>query len=89
MPTIAESGVNGADVLIWYGVVVPAATPKDVVARLNREIVKLMNLPDVREKFAQQSVDPATGTPEEFARLIRDEVARWSKVIRSAGIKVE
>ena len=89
VPTIAESGVNGADVLIWYGVVVPAATPKDVVARLNREIVKLMNLPDVREKFAQQSVDPATGTPEEFARLIRDEVARWSKVIRSAGIKVE
>ena len=89
VPTIAESGVNGADVLIWYGVVVPAATPKDVVARLNREIVKLMSLPDVREKFAQQSVDPATGTPEEFARLIRDEVARWSKVIRSAGIKVE
>ena len=89
VPTIAESGVNGADVLIWYGVVVPAATPKDVVARLNREIVKLMNLPDVREKFAQQSVDPATGTPEDFARLIRDEVARWSKVIRSAGIKVE
>ena len=89
VPTIAEAGVNGADVLIWYGVVVPAATPKDVVARLNREIVKLMNLPDVREKFAQQSVDPATGSPEEFARLIRDEVTRWSTVIRSAGIKME
>ena len=89
VPTIAEAGVTGADVLIWYGVVAPAATPRDVIIRLNREIVKVMNLPDVREKFAQQSIDPATGTPEEFARLIRDEVARWSKVIRSAGIKVE
>ena len=89
VPTIAEAGVTGADVLIWYGVVAPAATPRDVINRLNREIVKVMNLPDVREKFAQQSIDPATGTPEEFARLIRDEVARWSKVIRSAGIKVE
>ena len=89
VPTIAEAGVTGADVLIWYGVVVPAATPRDVIARLNREIVKLMNLPDVREKFAQQSVDPATDTPEQFAQMIRDEVARWSKVIRAAGIKVE
>jgi tripartite-type tricarboxylate transporter receptor subunit TctC len=89
VPTLREAGVTGADVLIWYGVVVPAATPKDVVARLNREIVKLMALPDVRDKFAQQSVDPAASTPEEFAQLIRDEVARWTKVIRSAGIKLE
>jgi len=89
VPTIREAGITGADVLIWYGVVVPAATPKDVIARLNREIVKLMALPDVRDKFAQQSVDPASSTPEEFAQLIRDEVARWTKVIRSAGIKLE
>ncbi|HEV7820866.1 MAG TPA: tripartite tricarboxylate transporter substrate binding protein [Burkholderiales bacterium] len=89
VPTIREAGIEGADVLIWYGVVAPAATPKDVVARLNREIVKIMALPDVREKFAQQGVDPASSTPEEFAQLIRDEVARWSKVIRGAGIKLE
>jgi tripartite-type tricarboxylate transporter receptor subunit TctC len=76
-------------VLIWYGVVAPAATPKDVIARLNRELVKLMSLPDVREKFSQQGVDPASSTPEEFAQLIRDEVARWAKVIRTAGIKIE
>ncbi len=89
VPTIREAGVEGADVLIWYGVVAPAATPKDVIARLNREIVKIMAAPEVREKFAQQGVDPASSTPEEFAQLIRDEVARWSKVIRSAGIKLE
>jgi tripartite-type tricarboxylate transporter receptor subunit TctC len=89
VPTIREAGVEGADVLIWYGVVAPAATPKDVIARLNREIVKIMAAPEVREKFAQQGVDPASSTPEEFAQLIREEVTRWAKVIRSAGIKLE
>ena len=89
VPTIRESGIDGADVLIWYGIVAPAATPKDVITRLNREVVKIMALPETREKFAQQGVDPASSTPEEFAQLIRDEVARWSKVIRSAGIKLE
>ena len=89
VPTIREAGVEGADVLIWYGVVAPAATPKDVIARLNRDIVKIMGAPDVREKFAQQGVDPASSTPEEFAQLIREEVTRWAKVIRSAGIKLE
>ncbi len=89
VPTIREAGIEGADVLIWYGVVAPAATPKDVVARLNREIVKIMNTPDVREKFSQQGVDPASSTPDEFAQMIRDEVTRWGKVIRSAGIKLE
>ncbi len=89
VPTMHDAGIEGADVLIWYGVVAPAATPKDVIARLNREIVKIMNVPDVREKFSQQGIDPASSTPEEFAQLIREEVARWGKVIRSAGIKLE
>ncbi len=89
VPTIREAGVTGADVLIWYGVVAPAATPKEIVARLNREIVKVMSLPDVRDKFLQQSVDPASSSADEFALLIRDEVARWGKVIRAAGIRLE
>ena len=86
VPTLREAGVEGADVLIWYGVVAPAATPKDIIARLNREIVKIMGAADVREKFSQQGVDAASSTPDEFAQLIREEVARWAKVIRSAGI---
>ena len=89
VPTLREAGVEGADVLIWYGVVAPAATPKDIIARLNREIVKIMGAADVREKFSQQGVDAASSTPDEFAQLIREEVARWAKVIRSAGIKLE
>ncbi|MGZ5091176.1 MAG: Bug family tripartite tricarboxylate transporter substrate binding protein [Burkholderiales bacterium] len=89
VPTIAEAGLPGAEVLIWYGAVAPAATPKDVVTRLNREIVKLMQAPDIRERFSQQGIDPETSTPEQFAQLIREEYARWTKVIRASGIKVE
>jgi len=89
VPTIAEAGLPGAQVLIWYGAVAPAATPKDVVMRLNREIVKLMQAPDIRERFSQQGIDPETSTPEQFAQLIRDEYARWTKVIRAGGIKAE
>ena len=89
VPTIAEAGLPGAQVVIWYGLVAPAATPREVVARLNRDIVKVMQMPDIREKFAQQGIDPETSTPEQFAQLIRDEFARWTKVIRTSGIKVE
>jgi tripartite-type tricarboxylate transporter receptor subunit TctC len=89
VPTIAEAGLPGAQVLIWYGVVAPGAVPKDVVARLNREIVKVMQMRDIRERFTQQGIDPETSTPEQFAKLIRDEYARWTKVIHTAGIKLE
>jgi tripartite-type tricarboxylate transporter receptor subunit TctC len=89
VPTIAEAGLAGAQVLIWYGLVAPAATPREVVSRLNAETVKLMALPDIRERFAQQAIDPETSTPEQFGKLIREEYARWSKVIRTRGIKLE
>jgi tripartite-type tricarboxylate transporter receptor subunit TctC len=89
VPTIVEAGFPGAEVLIWYGVVAPAATPRDVILRLNREIVKVMQAPDIREKFSQQGIDPETGTPEQFAQLVREEYARWTRVIRTSGIKIE
>ena len=86
---MAEAGLPNAEFVIWYGLVAPAATPKPVIDRLNREIVKAMGLPDLRERFSQQGVDPETNSPEQFAQLIRDEFARWTKVIRGAGIKLE
>ncbi len=89
VPTMAESGLPEAEIVIWYGVVAPAATPKHIIGRLNREIVKAMSLPDLRERYLQQSVVPETSSPEQFAQLIRDEYARWTKVIRTAGIKPE
>ena len=89
VPTIAEAGFPGAQVLIWYGLVAPAATPKELVSRLNALIVKVMSAPEIRERFSQQGIDPETSTPEQFAQLIREEYARWTKVIRASGIKME
>ncbi len=89
VPTMAEAGLPDAEIVIWYGVVAPAATPKHIIGRLNREIAKAMSLPDLRERYVQQSVVPETNSPEQFAQLIRDEYARWTKVIRAAGIKPE
>ncbi|MCC6533903.1 MAG: tripartite tricarboxylate transporter substrate binding protein [Burkholderiales bacterium] len=86
--TIAEAGLPGAEVLIWYGIVVPAGTPRPVVTRLHAEIVRIMALPEIRNRFVQLGVDPGTSTAEAFATVIRDEFARWTKVIRTANIKV-
>ncbi len=86
--TVAEAGFASAQVLIWYGIAAPAGTPRPVVTRLHAEIVRIMALPEVRNRFVQLGVDPGTGSIEEFAALIRDEYARWSKVIRAANIKV-
>ena len=88
-PTVAEAGYPGAGMVIWYGVVAPSATPREVIARLHAEINKAMKLPDVRERFIALGADPATSSAEEFSALIRDEFARWSKLIRAADIKAE
>ena len=88
-PTLAEAGYSGAGMVIWYGVVAPGATPREVIAKLHAEINKAMKLPDVRERFVALGADPATSSPEEFSALIRDEYARWSKLIRAANIKAE
>jgi tripartite-type tricarboxylate transporter receptor subunit TctC len=89
VPTMAESGFPDAEIVIWYGAVAPAATPKNIIGRLNSEIVKVMRLPEVREQYSKQSVVPETNSPEQFAQMIRDDYARWTKIIRAAGIKPE
>ena len=89
VPTIAESGVPGYEAVQWYGVLAPAQTPKDIVTRLHRETVAILQLPDVKERFAADGGDPGGNTPEEFARYIRSETEKWSKVAKAAGIKQE
>ena len=89
VPTMAEAGLPEAEIVIWYGAVAPAGTPRNIIGRLNSEIVKVMRLPEVREQYAKQSVVPETNSPEQFAQMIRDDYARWTKVIRAAGIKPE
>ena len=87
VPTIEEAGVPGYEVLGWNGILAPAATPRPIVERLNREIRAVLDEPEVKQKLAQQGADPAPTDPESFARLIRDDVAKWADVIRSAGIQ--
>lgn len=89
LPTIAEAGYPGAAMGIWYGLVAPAATPKDVLARLHREITRIQTLPDIRERFVQLGTEPTTSTPEQFAALVRDELVKWGRVIKAANVKVE
>ena len=89
LPTVAESGVPGYEASLWYGFVGPARMSPEIVKRLNAEIVAVLALPDVRERLASQGVDPQTNTPEEFAKLLVADLARWAKVVQRAGVRAE
>ena len=88
-PTIAESGLAGFETGSWQGVVGPAGTPKEIVARLNTEIIKIFNSPEMRESLSKQGAEVRTNTPDEFSAFIRDEKARWAKVVKEANVKIE
>ena len=89
LPTIAEAGLPGYEVTNWYGVLTTARTPAPIVDRLNRELVRIVAMPDVREKFLAQGAEPETMSPAAFERFIRTEIAKWGKVIRDAKIQAE
>jgi tripartite-type tricarboxylate transporter receptor subunit TctC len=89
VPTMAESGFPGWDTAAWFGVMVRAGTPADVVARLHAEAVRALNAPDVRERLVGMGATPVGNTPAEFARLVSAESARWGDVIRKAGIRAD
>ena len=89
VPTMAESGYPDVEGDSWFAVVVPAGTPKEIIALLNREIVKIIALPDVSERLAVLGYEPVASTPEEFAMRIKAESEKWGKVIRAANIKAE
>lgn len=89
VPTAQESGVQGFEVPIWYGVLTPSGVPRDIIGRLNAEIVKAMATPDMREKLSSAGIEPQTMSPEQFGEFIRSEAVRYGRVIREAGIKGE
>src|SRR5262249_16304120 len=89
VPTIAAAGYPGLDGDGWVGALVPAGTPKDIIALLNREIVHIIALPDLKERFGSLGLDPVGGTPEQFGQQLRAEGDKWAKVIRAANIKAE
>jgi tripartite-type tricarboxylate transporter receptor subunit TctC len=89
IPTVAEAGVPGYEHILWGMLVVPAATPKDIVARLNREAVKVLEAADVRERYAGMGVEPAPSTPERAAAYLRSETDKYAKVVKAIGLRIE
>jgi len=89
LPTVAEAGLPGYAAVGWFGLLAPAATPKPVVAQLSRDANRVLEERDVRERMEALGAEPAGNSPEEFARFIRDDQAKWSKLMREAGIKPE
>jgi tripartite-type tricarboxylate transporter receptor subunit TctC len=89
VPTVAEAGLPGYAAVGWFGLLAPAATPKPVVAQLSRDANRVLAEREVRERMAALGAEPAGNSPEEFARFIRDDQAKWAKLMREAGIKPE
>jgi tripartite-type tricarboxylate transporter receptor subunit TctC len=89
VPTMAEAGVPGVEVTVWFGFFTPAATPKPVIALLNAGIVKALNDPELRARLDQQSVEAMPSSPEQCAAYVKSEIAKWARVIRDAGVPQE
>ncbi|HEY3179148.1 MAG TPA: tripartite tricarboxylate transporter substrate binding protein [Casimicrobiaceae bacterium] len=89
VPTLSESGLAGYEVGSWQGVFAPAGTPPAIVKRLNNEIVKIINLPEVKEKLIGLGAEPVGNTSEEFAALVKTEVVKWAEVVKTSGAKVD
>lgn len=89
VPPIAESGVPGYEAKNWYGILAPAGVPKPIVAKLNRQINEILRAPDLVEAIAKQGAEVEGGTAEEFRKYLQSEIAKWSKVIKDAGVQVQ
>jgi tripartite-type tricarboxylate transporter receptor subunit TctC len=89
LPTVAESGVPGYDVTPWYGILGPAKLPQAVVMKWNREVARIIALPEMQQRFVGQGIDLAASSPEQFAALIKAEVPRWARIVKQAGAKVD
>jgi len=89
LPTIAESNLAGFEAVSWYALMAPAETPREIVARLSTEITRVVRLQDIRERLNSLGAEPVGGTPDELAATMRSESSRWTKVIKTAGIKAD
>ena len=89
VPTVAESGVPGYELTNWFGLVTRAGTPREIINRVNANVVKVLQMPDVRERLLGMALDPVGDTPEQFGAYIKSETAKWAKLIKEAGITAE
>jgi tripartite-type tricarboxylate transporter receptor subunit TctC len=89
LPTMAEAGLPGFDISTWFGLFAPAGTPKDVIAKWNAEVVKILNSPDMRERLTAQGAESAPTTPEQFAAFIQSEIPKYARIVKISGAKVD
>ncbi len=89
LPTVAEEGMPGFEASTWFGMLAPAGTPKDIIVRLNSEVRKILQMPDVLERLKAQGADPIGSTPEEFRDYIKSELVKWEKVVKATGVRIE
>ena len=89
LPSIAEAGLPGAEFDGWYGLLLPAATPRDIVARINADYNKVLAAADVQERLLASGFEPLGGTPQKFADYLRSETRKWTKVVRDANIRID
>jgi tripartite-type tricarboxylate transporter receptor subunit TctC len=89
VPTIAEAGVPGYEATSWNGVFAPAKTPRPIISKLNTDIVKALNMPDVRDRLVAMGANPVGGTPEQFGAYVKHEIVRWGKVVRDNNIRAD
>jgi tripartite-type tricarboxylate transporter receptor subunit TctC len=89
VPTVAEAGVPGYEATIWLGIMAPKGTPAEIVDKLNAEITKIMNRPDVKESWAKQGAVPMPMQPAEFERYLRADIEKWAQVVKVSGAKLE
>ena len=88
VPTLDESGLPGFEAIAWYGLLAPAGTPRYVVDKVQREVARVVAMPEFREALIGQGSDPVGSTPEEFSNRIRTELAQWSDLVKQAGLKL-
>lgn len=89
VPTMAEAGLPGFDIVTWIGFLAPAGTSPDIVAKLNREMVRILELPETRDRLADLGMDVVASTPQQFAQTIKDDAVKFGRIIKSAGIKLD
>jgi tripartite-type tricarboxylate transporter receptor subunit TctC len=87
--TVDATGVPGFESIAWYGVVAPAGTPKDIIVKLNAEMVRIANLPDIKQRLIEMGSPPVSGTPDQFGALIRSEIPKWGKVVKQANVSLD
>jgi tripartite-type tricarboxylate transporter receptor subunit TctC len=87
LPTVAETGLPGFESIGWHGVLAPAGTAREIIARLNKDIINALRAPDMRARFAEQGAEPVGNTPEEFLEFLKADLAKWAKVIKAAGVR--